>query len=336
MTRKEINDIVRPYAWSSNRKAVWQMINTIIPYFGLIGLSYWMLQQGISYWLVLPILVLPALFLVRIFIMFHDCTHSSFMTSKRAMSFLGHIFGILTFTPYYMWKREHLTHHRTVGNLEQRGVGDVWTMTVEEYEQSSKLKKLGYRLYRHPFFLFVVGPVYMFTIHNRLPIGVKTKQDWISLIITNLGVIGIIVGVWLTVGIRYYLLIQMPIIAVAASAGIWLFYVQHQFEDVYWEDKEHWDITKAALAGSSVYRLPVILDWFSGNIAYHNVHHLNARVPNYHLRKLYHRTTEFQESREIRIRDSLKLAMLYLYDEGQKQLITRRNYLRMKRMQQAV
>ena len=238
------------------------------------------------------------------------------------MAIFGHIFGILVFTPYYIWKREHLTHHRTVGNLEQRGVGDVWTMTVEEYQKSPWIKRLGYRLYRNPIVLFVIGPLYLFTIHQRLPIGLKTKEDWFSLIITNLGVVGIFLAVTFTIGMRYYFLIQVPIIAIAASAGVWLFYVQHQFEDVYWEDKQHWDITRAALQGSSVYKLPRLLDWFSGNIAYHNVHHLNARIPNYNLRKLFFSTKAFRSSREISVKESLSLAKLYLYDERLKRLIS--------------
>lgn len=326
MERKAINDIVRPFAKPSNGRAVWQMVNTIIPYVGFIGLMYYLISIGVHPLLVVPISIIPALFLVRIFIFFHDCTHSSFLANKKVMNILGHLFGILTFTPYSMWKREHLTHHRTVGNLEKRGVGDVWTMTVTEYQESSWLKRLGYRLYRHPFFLFVLGPTFMFTVYNRLPIGVKTKQDWFSLIITNLGVLGIFLAVTFTVGIEYYLLIQLPIIAIAATAGVWLFFVQHQFDDVYWEDGNHWDITKAALDGSSVYKLPAILDWFSGNIGYHNVHHLNARIPNYRLRKLFFSTKAFRSSREIKLFESLRLGTLYLYDDKLKQLITRRRY----------
>ena len=326
MNRKEINDIVRPFAKSSNGKAIWQMLNTVVPYIGMIGLLYYLLNMGVSFWILLPFMLIPALFLVRIFIFFHDCTHSSFLTNKTAMAIVGHVFGILVFTPYHVWKREHLTHHRTVGNLEQRGVGDVWTMTVSEYQASKWYKKLGYRLYRNPFVLFVIGPTYLFTIHQRLPIGLKTKEDWFSWAVTNLGVIAIFLAVSFTVGMQYYWMIQLPIIAFAATAGVWLFFVQHQFEEVYWEDKQHWDITKAALEGSSVYRLPRLLDWFSGNIAYHNVHHLNARIPNYNLRKLFFSNKAFRYSREIKVIESLSLAKLYLYDEQLKRLITRRTY----------
>lgn len=326
MKRITINNIVRPYAKPSNAKALWQLANTLLPYFALIALMYWLLQAGVHYLFVLPISILPALFLVRIFILFHDCTHSSFMSSKKWMTVIGHVLGILTFTSYHQWQREHLTHHRTVGNLEKRGVGDVWTMTVDEYQRSSWIKRLGYRLYRHPFFLFGIGPFYMFVINQRLPLAMKTKKDWISLLITNLGILAIVLTVSFTVGLQYYIMIQLPIIFIASSLGVWLFFVQHQYEEVYWAESDEWDITEAALKGSSVYKLPRILDWFTGNIAYHNVHHLNARIPNYNLRTLFHSTKAFRNSKEINIKESIHLAMLYLYDERLKKLISRKTY----------
>ncbi len=326
MERITINNIVRPYAKPSNTKAIWQIINTVLPYFGLIWLMYFLIDKGVHYLLVLPIAILPALFLVRIFILFHDCTHSSFMSSKTAMNIVGHLFGILTFTPYHQWQREHLTHHRTVGNLEKRGVGDVWTMTVDEYKQASRIKRLGYRLYRHPFFLFLIGPLYMFLINQRLPLQLKDNKDRFSLWFTNFSIVGIVVLVSLTVGFKYYLMIQIPIIFIASSLGVWLFFVQHQYEEVYWQEGDHWDIVDAALKGSSVYKLPRVLDWFTGNIAYHNVHHLNARIPNYNLRKLYYSTKAFRVSREIKVFESIRLAKLYLYDVANKRLITRKMY----------
>ncbi len=329
MNRKDINDLVVPFAKAKDLRAYWQIFNTIIPYLGFIFLMYYLLSIGVHYLIVLPIAIIPALFLVRVFIMFHDCTHKSFMKSKRAMNILGHIFGILVFTPFHQWQREHKEHHRTVGNIDKRGTGDVWTLTVEEYKSSKFMKRLGYRLYRNPLILFIIGPVYMFVISQRLPFGNKTKDDWKSWIITNLGVLAIILTVTFTVGFNYYLMIQLPIIFVASSLGVWLFFVQHQYDEVYWEESDNWDVTDAALKGSSVYRLPLILDWFTGNIGYHHIHHLNARIPNYSLRKMFKSTNEFHNSKEIKIFSSLRLAWLYLYDEKSKKLITRRKYKRL-------
>ena len=328
MTRSEINRIVKPYAKPSSGKAYWQIVNTVVPYFGLIFIMYLMISNNVNYIFVLLLSVLPALFLVRVFIFFHDCTHSSFMKSNRAMNIFGHVFGVMVFTPFHQWQREHITHHRTVGNIDKRGTGDVWTMTVEEYKNSTKLKKLGYRLYRNPILLFFIGPVYMFLINQRLPFNIKEKKEWKSWIITNLSVVSIILLVSFTVGFKYYLLIQIPIIFIASSLGVWLFFVQHQYEEVYWEKQEDWDITTASIDGCSVYRLPLILDWFSGNIGYHNIHHLNARIPNYRLRKLYNKSKEFHNSKTINIWQSFKLATLYLYDQKSKRLISRRKYKR--------
>lgn len=326
MNKKEMNIMIKPFVRSSNKRAYWQIINTIIPYLLIITGMYVMISNGVNYLLVLPLALIGSLFLVRIFILFHDCTHSSFMSSKKWMSFYGHIFGILTFTPYHQWKNEHIAHHRTVGNIDKRGVGDVWTMTVEEYENSTMLKRFGYRLYRNPFILFVIGPAYMFVVNNRLPINTKTKDEWFSLIITNLAIIGIILTVSFTIGFKYYVMIQLPMIFFASSMGVWLFFVQHQYEEVYWEETSKWNIMDAALKGSSVYKLPLILDWFTGSIGFHNIHHLNAKIPNYRLRKLFKSKKPLQVSPQFNILQSLKLAKLFLYDVKNKQLITYRKY----------
>ena len=326
MKRAEIDNIDRKFAKPSNKRAYWQVINTLVPYLALIYIMYLMINFNVNYFFVILVSILPSLFLVRIFILFHDCTHSSFIKSKKAMNVFGHIFGILVFTPFHKWQREHKTHHRTVGNIDKRGIGDVWTMTVDEYRSSSRLKRFGYRLYRNPLVLFIIGPFYMFVINQRLPLNMKDKKEWVSLIITNLGILLILLTVSFTVGFRYYLLIQFPIIFVASSLGVWLFFVQHQYDEVYWESNQHWDITKAALEGSSVYRLPLVLDWFSGNIGYHNIHHLNARIPNYRLRKLYKSSDEFKDSKSVNLWQSFRLGGLFLYDQKNNRLITRRRY----------
>lgn len=326
MNKKYINNLIKPFVKPSDKRAVFQVINTVFPYILSVGVMYYMIQFGIHYLFALVFSIIPALFLVRIFILFHDCTHGSFMKSKKVMNVLGTIFGILVFTPYKKWKEEHRQHHRTVGNIDKRGIGDVWTMTVDEYTNTSRFKKLGYMMYRNPLVLFVIGPVYIFLIGQRLPSKRMTKELWIDLMINNLGVLGVFLIVTFTVGIKYYILIQLPIIAIAASLGVWLFYIQHQYDEVYWEDTEHWDILDAALKGSSVYKLPAILNWFTGSIGYHNIHHLNAKIPNYRLKKLYYRFKEMRQSKKIKIFQSIRLARLFLYDENSKRLITHSSY----------
>lgn len=326
MNKKEVNIMIKPYVKPSRRSATWQILNTLIPYFAIIVGMYFMISNGISYFLVLPVGFLGSLFLVRIFIFFHDCTHSSFLKSRKWMNFWGHVFGTLVFTPYNQWKKEHIEHHRTVGNIDKRGVGDVWTMTVDEYKSASFWKKLGYRLYRNPIILFIIGPVYLFLINQRLPFKTKKKKEWASLLITNGFILAIILTVSFTIGFKYYLMIQVPIIFFASSMGVWLFFVQHQYEDVYWAENGEWNIFDAALKGSSVYKLPIILDWFTGSIGYHNIHHLNAKIPNYRLRGLFKSKKELQKSKIINLYQSIKLAKLFLYDVKEKRLITYRKY----------
>ncbi len=330
MNRKKIHELIRPFIKPSYSRASWQILNTVVPYLTLIGLAYIMISNGIHFLFTTPLLLIAGLLLVRIFIFFHDCTHNSFMKSKRAMTFIGHLFGVLVFTPYYKWKRTHTEHHRTVGNLDKRGVGDVWTLTVEEYNNSSLLKRIGYRMYRNPFILFGVGPIYLFLIHERLPIGLKTKKDWFSYLFTNVAIGLIVYIVTVTVGFKYYLMIQLPIIYLASTLGVWMFFVQHQYEDVYWESKENWDYIDAALRGSSVYKLPVLLDWFTGSIGYHNLHHVNARIPNYRLRKAFQSSEVFKMSRVISIFKSFRLSLLTLYDEKSKTLISFKQYKRLR------
>ena len=326
MSKTSLNTVIKAYSKPSSRKSSLQIINTLVPYFLIITVMYFMISHNIPYIFTAILGLIASLFLVRIFILFHDCTHNSFLTSRKAMSFWGHVFGILTFTSFYRWKREHMTHHSTVGNIDKRGIGDVWTMTVNEYHDSSLLKKFGYRLYRNPIVLFLIGPIYVFLINQRFPTKNTNKKEWISLLITNLSIIGIIVLVSLTIGFRYYILIQLPIIFFGSSMGVWLFYVQHQYEEVYWENTENWSIKEAALQGSSVYKLPRLLEWFTGYIGYHNIHHLNSKIPNYNLKKAFNSSNEFRKSRIITMFKSLKLSMLFIYDEKRKTLISYKSY----------
>lgn len=324
----ELVQTLRLYAKPSNSRAILQIFTTLVPFFMLVVAMYFMIRYNVPYYYVVLISIIPALFLVRVFILFHDCTHKSFLTSQKAMVVLGHIFSILTFTPFSSWQRDHIMHHKTVGHLEKRGVGDVWMMTTEEYEAAPWYKKTTYRLYRNPILLFFVGPVFMFLIVHRFP-TVNTKKVWLSTMITNLGILAIILAVTYTVGIQYYLMIQLPIIYFASTAGVWLFYIQHQYEDVYWERAMRWKAKDAALEGASVYRLPLILEWFTGAIGYHNVHHLNPRVPNYRLRKAYDDIPELREGFVVTFLRSFKLAMLCFHDEKRKIMISYRQYKRM-------
>jgi len=321
----ELQAKVKPFAKASNARAIFQMINTVLPFALLIVAMYVLIINNVSYVYVLGLSVIAALFLVRIFIMFHDCTHNSFMTSRKVMIVLGHLFGILTFTPFFKWQRDHITHHRTAGNLDKRGIGDVWMMTTQEYEDASMVKRFKYRMYRNPFILFFIAPVLLFLVSQRIPTA-NTKKVWLSTMITNVGIIAIILAVTFTVGFQYYLLIQLPIIFFAAIFGVWLFYIQHQYEDVYWARTMKWKSQHAALEGASVYKLPFILEWFTGAIGYHNVHHLNPRVPNYHLRKTYHAVPDLQEGYIVTFLRSFKLSFLCFYDEKKQIMISYRQY----------
>ena len=255
------------------RRSWWQVINTLVPYVVLWILM--VLSLNISYWLTLLLAIPTAGFMIRTFILFHDCGHGSFFKSKRANDTLGIITGIMTFTPYYQWRHNHAVHHATVGDLDRRGVGDVMTMTVAEYQSAPVWKKLGYRIMRNPLILFTVGAPLSFAIGQRFSSRDASKKERFSVYWTNLALLVIILLMSATIGIKAYVLVQLPILVLGTVAGVWLFYVQHNFEGVYWERHDRWDFVKASLQGSSFYKLPGILKWFTGSIGYHHVHHLS-------------------------------------------------------------
>jgi len=260
-------------------------------------------------------------FLVRVFIIFHDCGHGSFFKSRRANDAWGFIAGVLTFTPYFHWRWEHALHHSTSGDLDRRGVGDVWTLTVQEYLESSRWKRFAYRLARNPFVLFVLAPLFLFVIRERFPSPGAPRRERNSVYLTNLAILGLAGTLSCIFGLKAYLLLQLTITLVAGSAGIWLFYVQHQFEGVYWERGEEWDYAKAALQGSSFYKLPKILQWFSGNIGFHHIHHLSPRIPNYHLEKCHRAEPLFQTVQPITLFSSFKSFTFRLWDEQRRKLV---------------
>jgi omega-6 fatty acid desaturase (delta-12 desaturase) len=310
------------YQKADRRQAVWQLVNTFVPYLLLWILMVYTIRLGFSYWLTLALAVIAAGFLVRIFIFFHDCCHGSFFASQRANTILGYVTGILTFTPFHDWRYSHNVHHATAGNLDRRGVGDIWTMTVAEYRAASRGQRLAYRLVRNPLVTFGLGPAFMFLIANRLPRKKGKRHHHLSVWYTNLAILGILVVAALTIGLKTYFLVQLPIILIAGAAGVWLFYVQHQFEGVYWARHGDWDLMRAAMEGSSYYQLPRVLEWFTGSIGYHHIHHLRARIPNYHLRTCYQGIPEVQAVKPLTLGASFKSLFLNLWDEEEQKLVS--------------
>jgi omega-6 fatty acid desaturase (delta-12 desaturase) len=324
-------EIVAQYQKPSTWRASWQIVNTVVPYAALWYLMY--LCLPISWWLVVPLAILAGGFLVRVFIIFHDCGHGSFFKSRAANDTVGILAGVLTFTPYYHWRWEHSIHHRSAGDLDKRGTGDVWTMTVQEYLEASRWKKFAYRLSRNPFILFVVAPLFLFLLQQRFPSLKASQRERHSVYAMDAAILGMMVAMSLVFGIKAYLLIQLIIIMVAGGAGVWMFYVQHQFEDVYWERGEDWSYVAAALKGSSFYKLPRILQWFSGNIGFHHIHHLSPRIPNYNLERCHQADPLFQQVKPITLFTSLKSATYRLWDEKNKKLVGYRALRELRKQQ---
>jgi len=305
----------RPALW----RGIWQVINTLVPYIAL-----WVLidrSLAVSFWLALPLALLAGGFLVRIFIIFHDCAHGSFFRSQRANEFLGNLMGVLCFTPFYRWRWEHSIHHASAGDLDRRGTGDVWTMTVQEYLAASHWKRFAYRLARNPFILFVVAPLVLFLVLERLPTSKEGNRERLSVYGTNLALLLMVSAMSWAIGWKAYLLLQLTAVVVAGSAGVWLFYVQHQFEGVYWERAEEWDYEKAALQGSSYYKLPRLLQWFSGNIGFHHIHRLSPRIPTYPLGQCHLSEPLFQAVKPITLLSSFKCLTFSLWDERSRRLV---------------
>jgi len=317
----EWKTIVKPYQHADLRRSLLQALTSIAPYFILWYLMYRSLE--VSYWLTLALAPLAAGFAMRMFIIFHDAGHGSFFKSKEANDFIGNFTGFLLFTPYFAWRHSHAVHHASAGDLDRRGTGDIWTLTVEEYNKMPFWKRMAYRIYRNPFFIFVVGPTIDFVVLQRFVSmnAAVTDRERRSVVMTNLVLLGIVVVASLTIGLKEYILVQLPIIAIASSVGVWLFYVQHQYENVYWERHEDWDFATAALHGSSFYKLPRILQWFSGNIGFHHIHHLSPRIPNYELERCHYDNEYFQQVEVMTLRSSLKSLRVRLYDEDRHKLI---------------
>ena len=313
--------VLAPYRQPSNGRGIVEIVITIVPFVALWVLMWATLDLG--YWLVLPLAIPAAGFLVRLFMIQHDCGHGSFFRHRRANDWTGRIIGVLTLTPYGFWRRTHAMHHASSGNLDRRGFGDVDTLTVDEYRARSVWGRLRYRLYRHPLVMFGIGPAYLFILQYRLPVGMMRGgwQPWASTMETNLA-ISLIVGVlvWL-IGIKAFLLIHLPITLLASSAGVWLFYVQHQFEETTWEDDTEWDLHQSALHGSSHYDLPAFLRWFTANIGVHHVHHLCSRIPYYRLPRVLREHPELRAINRLSLLESFRCVRLVLWDETRRCLV---------------
>jgi omega-6 fatty acid desaturase (delta-12 desaturase) len=311
---------VAPFQHADTRRSVWQLINSLAPYFILLILMY--LSLSISYWLTLALAVLASGFMVRVFIIFHDCGHGSFFNSQRANDVTGVITGILTFTPYYAWRHSHAIHHATSGDLDRRGVGDVWTMTVDEYVAAPWSKRAAYRFFRFPLVTMGLGPLFMFLISHRFyDSSTKDAREKHSVVYTNLALLAIVIVAALTIGLDKYILIQLPIVWIGGAAGVWMFYVQHQFEGMVWEHHDKWNFVTAALQGSSFYKLPGVLQWFTGNIGFHHIHHLSPRIANYNLEACHNASPLFQAVPPVTLRLSLKSLTLRLWDERSHRLV---------------
>ena len=314
--------VLGSYREPSGVRSTIELIITAVA-FGLVWAAMWA-TLGLGYAITLLLAIPAAGLLVRLFVLQHDCGHGSFYRTRATNDWVGRVIGTLTLTPYDAWRRSHNSHHASSGNLDQRGIGDIDTLTVREYMALSRMGKIRYRLYRHPIVMFGIGPAYLFLLRHRLPVGYMRKgwQPWISTMATNAATAVIITGMIWLVGAGPFLLVHLPVTLLAASMGVWLFYVQHQFEETSWAETPAWNMHEAALHGSSHYDLPPVLRWFTANIGVHHVHHLCSRIPFYRLPEVLRDHPELNETSRLTILESLHSVRLVLWDEEKKQLIS--------------
>lgn len=311
---------VAPYEKPNTKSSVRQLLNTLPPFFILWAAAY--LSLSVSYWLTLLFVILAAGFVIRTFIIFHDCCHQSFFRSRKANEILGTITGILTMFPYQQWKHSHSIHHSTSSNLDKRGIGDMWMLTVDEYLELPKWKKIYYRIYRNPLVMFGIGPIVIFLFEYRFNVKRAKRAERINTWITNIGIVVLYGALAWALGWQNFLLVQAPIFWISGALGIWLFYVQHQFEESYFEHDEEWSYVKAAVEGSSYYKLPKVLQWLTGNIGFHHVHHLSPRVPNYLLEEAHNAVPPLQHASTVTLKTSLKAIRFRLWDEEKKDFVS--------------
>ena len=322
MPARELLKALAPYRKASTAKSIWELAVTIIP-FVILWILAWK-ALAISYWLTLLIAIPAGGFLVRFFLIQHDCGHAAFFVSKKTNEWVGRILGVFTMTPYDNWRRSHAIHHASSGNLDERGVGDIDTMTVREYNNATSKRKFFYRLYRSPIVLFVIGPSYQFLLRNRFPFMFDDdkKKYWLSVMGTNISIVIIVALVSFYTGFWAFIAVQLPIVMIAASIGVWMFYVQHQFENTSWEGEEKWQMYEAAMMGSSHYDLPAPLRWLTANIGIHHVHHLASRIPYYNLGAVLRDFPELANIRRLTLMQSFSCIKLRLWDEDRRKLVT--------------
>ncbi len=316
----KIKQDVAPYEKSDLKSSIWQLINTVGPLLFLWYAAY--VTLSVSYWLTLPITMIAAGFLVRTFIIFHDCCHQSFFKSKLANDILGNITGVLTIILYQKWKNQHAIHHSTSSNLDKRGTGDIWMMTVDEYVTAPLLRKLAYRIYRNPVVMFGIGPTFAFLVQTRFNRKEDRRKERINTYMMNIYVAALYALMCLMVGWQAFVMIQAPIFLISGLLGIWLFYVQHQFEDSYFENEDEWSYVMAAVEGSSYYKLPKPLQWITGNIGFHHVHHFSTRVPNYNLEKVHYAAPSLQKATTITLLTSLQSINFRLWDKHNRKFVS--------------
>ena len=314
--------VLAKYREPNQLRSSYELAVSFVPFVALWALAWWSLS--ISPWLALGISVLNAAFLVRLFAIQHDCGHGAFFSNRHVSDWVGRVLGVLTLTPYDVWRRTHSIHHSAAGNLEKRGMGDVHTLTVAEYQKMSWMGQTHYRVYRHPLTLFGLGPSYLFFLQNRIPLGLMTSgwKYWVSAMGTNVAIAAALGLVLYLGGFMPLLMVFLPTTLIAASAGVWLFYVQHQFEETNWDHDEDWQLHDSALHGSSNYVLPPVLQWFSANIGIHHVHHLYSRIPFYRLTEVLRDNVELAEAKRMTLVESLSNARLHLWDEKTRRLLS--------------
>tara|TARA_B110000908_G_C10205371_1_gene427436 strand:- start:468 stop:1520 length:1053 start_codon:yes stop_codon:yes gene_type:complete len=313
--------VLSDYREPSTSRSFYELGLTLGPFIALWALAWWSLS--ISAWLTLAISLCNGAFILRLFAIQHDCGHASFFNNRTLSDWVGRVIGVLTLTPYDVWRRAHAIHHSSSGNLTRRGIGDVDTLTVAEYKKLTPYRRFRYRLYRHPIVLFGLGPGYLFFLDNRLPFGLMAKaRYWVSAMGTNAAIITALSVIWYFGGLMPILLIFVPSTLLAATAGVWLFYVQHQFETTHWEEEASWDMHDAALNGSSHYVMPKILQWLTANIGIHHIHHLYSRIPFYRLPEVLKDHEGLSKINRMTIRESIVNARLHLWDEDSKRLLS--------------
>ncbi len=309
------------YRDPSHFRSIMEIAITAIPFLALWTVAWWALS--LSYLLTLAIALVNGAFVVRLFAIQHDCGHSAFFRNRHAGDWVGRVLGVVTLTPYDVWKRSHSIHHSGSGNLDKRGMGDVHTMTVEEYRTSTLFQRIKYRLYRHPVILFGLGPSFIFLLTNRLPFGMMNSlKYWVSAMGTNAALLAILGAIFYFGGWMPLLLIFLPTTIAGATIGLWLFFVQHQFDEAHWDQDENWDLHDAALHGSSHYVMPKVLQWLTANIGIHHVHHLYNRIPFYRLTEVLRDHPKLAQAQRLTIRESVACAKLHLWDEHKRELLS--------------